>query len=110
MTEQTWFRTGGWREPIEPVCVIKETAKTVTVRSERFMIGSDDKIYDDDRRDKRSRVDSFFPTWEEAYAHVLDRAEAELEWARKRFQGAAEKLHLIKGLKNPSLIAGEPKP
>lgn len=101
MTEQTWFKTGGWRELIEPVCVVKVTAKTVTVREKRFTIGAESDKYDDMRRDKHGLYERFFPTWEEAHAYLLERTESKLKNARNTIEESSKKLDKIKGMKPP---------
>jgi hypothetical protein len=101
LTETTWFKTGGFRQTIEPVCVVKETGKTVTVRSESWSIGDGPKRFVDRRADKRGTYECYFPTWEEAHAHALSRAEANLLSARKALQNAQDKFGNVKGLKKP---------
>lgn len=92
---ETWFRTGGFRQAIEPVKVLKATEKTVEV--EREWNGR----VTTSRSHKRSTYDNYFPTWEEAHAFLLEKAETRLEGARVGLQKAQNEYFIVKGMKKP---------
>lgn len=98
---ETWYRTGGWKQIIEPVEVVKVTEKSVTVVEQRWTldggVGEPAKV----RHPKRSASYNFFQTWEEAHAYLLDKAEREVNGARLRLNDATGRLGNIKGLKKP---------
>lgn len=98
---ETWYRTGGWGHLIEEVQVVKSTEKSVIVLEKRWMIGGRDQEYQKVRHAKRSEYSAYFPTWEEAHAYLLDKAEREVNGARLRLNDATGRLGNIKGLKKP---------
>lgn len=96
---ETWFKTGGWKEKIQPVEVVKTTEKFVTIREERFSFGP--KKFDERRCAKEGSYDRYFPTWEEAHAYLLNKAEAKLVSARRSLELAQGELGNVKGMKKP---------
>lgn len=80
------YRTGSWgREPIEAVEVERETDKCVWVGGSRL--------------NKISSYYMFHDSWAEAKNHLLNRAERNLESARRSLQRCQDELGNIKGLK-----------
>lgn len=102
---ETWFKTESYSIKISTVCVVKVTEKTVTVRSKVFQIGKGPEKFHERRADKRSTHDNFFPTWEEAHAHLLDRTERQLESVRRRLALAQSEHGNVKGMKKPEATA-----
>lgn len=100
---ETWFKTNRWDLEIQPVEVVKVSEKSVTVREEKWHIGSANhpKEYVDRRRSKWSDYDKFFPSWEEAHTHLLRRAEHRLESARRELAAAQGHYGNVKGMKPP---------
>lgn len=83
------YRTGSWgREPIETIEIERETDKCV------WIAGS--------RHNKISGYYMFHDSWVEAKSHLLNRAERNLESARRSLQRCQDELGNIKGLKEPS--------
>lgn len=101
MNEQTWFKTESWSIKLEPVCVVKETEKTVTVRSKAFTIGGGPEKFNERRQDKRSSSDNFFAEWEGAHAYLLERSERRLESVRRQLALAQSEFGNVKGMKKP---------
>jgi hypothetical protein len=81
------FKTGGGRNLIEPVEVEKETASSVWINGRR--------------NNKRSGYDSYFDTWEEAKAYLLEQAERKVAGRRRSLEAANGELGNIRGLKKP---------
>jgi hypothetical protein len=80
------YRTVSWGgSPIESVEIEKETEKCVWIKGSRM--------------NKYSGYYIFHDSWMEAKAHLLARAERNLESARRSIQRAQDDLGNIKGLK-----------
>ena len=79
---------------IELVEVVKSTEKTVTIVDGR------------NGRERRSAIKSeygsYFRTWEEAHAHLLERAESKVVSIRSQLESANGYLGNIRGLKRPA--------
>lgn len=72
---------------IKKVSVTRETAVCVWIDTRRYA--------------KRSELENFFDTWDEARAFLLNCAEARLMDARRRLQEARDALGNVKGMKQP---------
>jgi hypothetical protein len=79
------YNTGG--DLILKIEVVRETASSVWVNGSRCA--------------KETTYDNYFDTWDEAKTHLLEKAEVELENARRRLQTAQGDHGNIKGLTNP---------
>ena len=82
---ETWFKTQkyyGKDALIQPVEVERATGQCVFINNVRR-----GKV---ERCAKRSEYEQFFATWEEAHAHLLDRAQARLDGARAALASAEE--------------------
>ena len=95
---ETWYRTGRYAyNIIEPVVVVKSTAKTVTVK---------EADWNGRERESRSAIQSvyyqYFRTWDEAYAQALSSAEMEVNLARRALEKANGHLGNVRGLKKPA--------
>jgi hypothetical protein len=92
MTEPiTMYRIRRWCETIKAVEVAKLTAKTAVIATERGTY----------RERLVSGYSQLFPTWEEARAALLAKAEAELHSARLQLQQLQGKVGNIKGMQKP---------
>lgn len=96
--KKIWFKTGYGR--IKPVTVIKETAARLTIEETKYVVDDKPEVRKYVAAKRSSDID-FFPTWEEAHAHMLAKAERELAGARYRLQQAQGALGNIKGMKKP---------
>jgi hypothetical protein len=79
---ETWFEV--WGDKITTVLVEKHSDNSVWIFGQR-----------------RNRVSwrSYFPTWEEAHRHLLDKAEAELKSAQLALQRQQGRYGQIKGMR-----------
>jgi hypothetical protein len=83
-TKEMWFETCGYR--ITPMEIDRYTGSSVWVRGSRC---------------SRTGWRSFFPTWAEAHAHLLAKAEAELVSARRQLEHAQGRHGQVKGMRPP---------
>jgi hypothetical protein len=83
----TWFRSAGYGARIDAVEVSRHTDNSVWLG--------------ETRRARHSVYDCFWPTWEEAHAHLMRQADAELAVARLRLQNVQARHGNVKGLKKP---------
>lgn len=91
----TWYRTNRTDEKIEPVEVVKETAHFVTLAPSGF--------YSRERREaKSSEWYSYFPTWKEAHAHLMERTERKVIEARRALELANAEHGNVRGMKEPA--------
>lgn len=80
-----------WFGKIEPVQVERSTAHSVWV---------------DGRKNARlTDWKSYFPTWAEAHAWLLEKAERRLNSARDELQLAQGQFGNVKGMKHPTVTA-----
>lgn len=87
-----WYEVFGRINPtIKPVSVERHTQTSVWVRGRRHA--------------QRAEWGGYFPTWEDAHAHALRQAEAEVMSARRALERASSALGNVKGMKRP-----EPQP
>lgn len=94
----TKWKTGGYGENrIEAVECVTETAKQVVIRFKSSGFGGGS--YYDRRMAKSSAYDCYHDTWDEAKAHLIQKAEANLLSARYALQCAQDELGNVKGLK-----------
>jgi hypothetical protein len=99
------WKTTRWRDAeIERVEVVRETDHTVWVRVNTAWHGQPPKWKEQQRR-KDSGGDVYHETWEAAHAHLLDRAESDLEAARKRLTNAQGLYGNVKGMRKPAEAA-----
>jgi len=98
---ETWYRTGRWRSLIEPVEVVKENKKSVWIREDRWKLDGECAEPAVVMQAKASQYWRFFKSWEEAHAHLVERAEQAVADARLRLNDATGRLGNIKGLKKP---------
>ena len=93
---ETWYRTRRYHSAIEPVEVVKATSKTVVVNEWAFA---------GQRNERKSNITSdysqHFRTWEEARAHLIERAEDRVKSLRLQLEQANGHLGNVKGLKKP---------
>ena len=95
---ETWYKAGDYaRNLIEPATVVKSTDKTVLIRAKSW----NDRVYES-RRAIVSGSHCFFRTWEEARAHLLAKAESEVDSLRRQLEAANGKLGNVRGMKKPS--------
>lgn len=96
------WKTGGFgKKFIEPVECVGETAKQLMIREKRWYINGRGYEFVERRHAKMSEYDCYFDTWDEAKAHLMKKAEAELFCARNALQRSQDELGNIKGLKKP---------
>lgn len=91
----TWYEVGKWGDKIEPVEVERSTEQSVWVFNKWRV----------DRVERRARVSEhacYFPTWEEAHAYLLDRAETRLAGARRALALAQSAHGNVKGMRKPA--------
>jgi hypothetical protein len=100
----TWFRIQF--EKIQPVEVVASTDKTVTVRTYWRNNLSVAPQARDLKRHKFTGFECYFPTWQEAHAHLLKEAEGNLLAARRSLETAQSAYGNVKGMKPPK----EPTP
>lgn len=94
---ETWYRTGGFgKNLIKPISVIKSTEKTLTVTSTDWNGRASES-----RMAISSQYYRHFRTWEEAHAHLLEKAEANIESIRRNLERAKGHLGNIRWLKKP---------
>lgn len=94
---ETWYLTGRYVDNIiEPVSVVKSTAKTVTVKDR--WCGHETES----RSAIRSDYYQYFRTWDEAHAHALASAEMKVNQARTALERANGHLGNVRGLKKPA--------
>jgi hypothetical protein len=89
---ETWFRTGGWKQLIEPVQVERHTDQSVWIGGKRRARTT--FSYSDGE-------EGIFPTWTEARDQLLANAQSKVESLRRQLEAANGKLGNIKGLKEP---------
>lgn len=94
------YKTEAWNSKIEPVTVVKETAKQLVVEYDCY-----GKTHQR-RAAKESAYDNYFDTWEEAHEHLIDRAAKRVESLRSQLQTANGNLGNIKGMKQEQPNAG----
>lgn len=87
----TWWKIEPYKVGISPVQVVWFTGSFVTRIEE----------YCGRRHERRERRDDTFPTFEEAYAEAIRRAEIEVKAAQESLQRARTKLGHIQALKQP---------
>ena len=80
-----WYKVSGWRDDIEPVEVVKETAKKIAIKSLWF--GEEQVSY----RDKVSKSERFFPAWLDARQYVIQRAYGKLNMAEAAVSHALQR-------------------
>lgn len=85
----TWFKTTKWshKNPIEAVEVERFTDSSVWIKG--------------NRQARSAEWDQFWPTWGEAHAFLLRRAEQKLASARTALTMAQGHYGNIKGLREP---------
>lgn len=68
----TWYvaRTGEWQKNIEPVEIDFYTEKNVVIKG--------------NRRSRLSQYDSYFPTFDEAKKHLIEKATSAIEDAQSK--------------------------
>jgi hypothetical protein len=82
-----------WIEPkITPVEILRETEQSI------FTAGWKGK---EQRHAKKTGYEAYFDTWEAAHAALLNIAENELEYARRKLERAQGTYGNIKGMKKP---------
>lgn len=84
--------TGRFRAPIERVECTRETEQSVFV-----MHGEQER-----RAAKHSTYEQYHDSWDAAHAHLVQRAQGEVDAYRSRLESAKGKLGNIKGMKKPS--------
>jgi hypothetical protein len=93
MTEPiTMYQIESWSQKIKPIEVVKLTAKSAFISN-----GSCGTT----RLQLKSKYYEIHPTWEEAHAALLARAERSLTRARLQLQAAQGEHGIIVGMKNP---------
>jgi hypothetical protein len=93
------YRAGGYGVlRIEAVEVVKETEKTVTIRTEQNWGGGKTRITES-RENKISNYHRFFDTWEEAHDYLVKRAEKAVENCRMTLERLKGECGRIKGMK-----------
>lgn len=92
----TWYKTQKYNAKIEPVEVLRESAKQI-VTAETDWRG---KPYQA-RRNKTGGYDNFFPSWTEAHVYLLDRATRQLDYARVELQQAQNQYGNVVGMREP---------
>lgn len=92
----TWWKTGSYRQTIEPVEVIRETAQMVVLSTTDYRGRAIER-----KQAKDGSYENFFATWEAAQAHLLKKAEGAVANARRALEIANSTLGNVKGLKKP---------
>lgn len=96
----TWYKVSGHRQQISPVEIEKNTDHFVFVR-DPYGYGTEKAKAKVVRLAIRSECGAYFPTWEDAHAYVLERAERSVRDSRLRLEQANGHLGNVKGLKKP---------
>lgn len=85
---ETWFFADTIQNKIRPIEIERSTDKNVWIEGHRCP--------------RNTKWRSYFPTWEEAHAHLLQRAETNLVRVRRLLQRAQSTHGNIKGMKPPT--------
>jgi hypothetical protein len=85
---EVWYETHSWGERIRKVEVERHTATSVWIKEKR--------------RSRLGTYHSYFPSWQEAKAHLLRAAEYKLDSARLALQRAQGEHGNIAGMKEPA--------
>ena len=96
-----WYKTGGYKNLIQEVEVVKETNKFVTVLQEKFTLSDRPVEYIERRSAKRSSYDNYFKTYHEAYEFLKDRRIRAKEAAEHRLASCIEDLQFLITNYNP---------
>lgn len=97
MTE-TWYTTNHWRTTIDAKEVERYTEGSVWPKG----------AYKGRRQARTSQYEQWWPTWEEAHNHLMQRAEAKVNSLRSQLQHANGELGNIKGLRTSVSEKDEP--
>mgnify|MGYP006284258461 CR=1 FL=1 len=92
----TVWRASMYELEIKPVAASKLTERTITLA---------DDIYGRKRINRIGPFDSYFNTWEEAHAYLLEKAEERVTSARRQLEQANGYLGNVKGMKKPEGVA-----
>lgn len=84
---ETWFRVWLSFHEIRPFQVEKFTDSSVWIGGRRNV--------------RLTNHMSYFPTWDEAHTHLLQRTKADLDSARQRLQRAQGLYGNVKGMQRP---------
>lgn len=95
----TWFQLEFDR--ITAVQVVRHTDKSVVLWKKAFTIDRAEDKFEEVRRARLSDWRCYFPSWRDAHAHLLAKAEAELAAARHKLQAAQSRHGNVKGMKPP---------
>ena len=90
------YKTGGYRNPIEGIDVIRATEKSVFLK---------DTSHREKTEMREAKITQWYcrhNTWEEAKSHLLNQATEKVKSLRLQLQRATDKLGNIKGLKEDS--------
>lgn len=93
-----WKASFGYVLDVKEYEVVKETEKTVTIKS----VNSWSEKTVELREFKNARGHSYHDTFEEAHALVLERAREKVAQAKNQFQRARDEYGNIKGMKSPA--------
>ena len=88
---ETWYKTGGYRNRIEPTEVVKETDKFLTVVETRIDFGGHHRS-SKSRTAKHSNYNNYFPTYREAYEFILNKKEGEIIGLKARLKSCESDL------------------
>ena len=94
---ETWYRIRKYREDIQPVTVVKATEKQV-VTLEPFLNNGFREV----RQAKFSEYESYFPTWDKAYAAIRERLQRKIAYCRKEISDAELALKNLEALNEKS--------
>lgn len=93
MNATTWYRAWPTFNEIVPVDVDKATDSSVWIGGRRLARATDHQ--------------SYFPTWDEAHAHLLQRAQEDLDRARRSLERAQGRHGNVKGMRQPDKATGD---
>lgn len=94
---QVWYKTKRYSPKIEPVSVVKNTEKTVTLAPTQY--------FRERRADRMGQYEQYWRTWEDAHAYLVGRSEGELTSARRALQAAQDFHGNVKGMKKPEHLS-----
>jgi N-glycosylase/DNA lyase len=95
---KTWWCVKLYGCKIEPVKVVKETARFLSTVATTWD-GKDAWIT---RTAKRSSYDNHFPTWEEAHAYLYERETKRLAGLRRDVKEAERSVEAVRKMEEPS--------
>ncbi len=88
------YKTGRWKNEIEEVKIIKETAKQVTYAYNDWNGSPCER-----REAKESNYHQYHDSWEDAHEHLLNKAHSRIESLRSQLQRAQGEYGNLKGMK-----------